>query len=71
MYSIDRIESEFAVLEAEGTAINIPLTDLPEGIQEGDLLRQTADGWVLCREETVSRRNTLAERRRKLLGGKP
>ncbi len=71
MYSVDRIESEFAVLETEGAAVNVPLTDLPDGIHEGDMLEQTADGWVICREETVSRRDALAERRRRLLGGKP
>lgn len=71
MYSVDRIEGGSAVLETEGAAVDVPLTDLPEGVREGDLLEQTADGWVICREETVSRRNALAERRRKLLGGKP
>ena len=69
MFVIDRIEGGFAVLEQDGTLQNIPLTALPEGVREGDMLEQQGDSYVLCPEAAAMRRELLAQRRRKLLGG--
>lgn len=69
MIVIDRIEGSMAVLEENGTLRNVPLQELPEDIGEGDLLERTADGYVRCPEAAALRRELLAKRRRKLLGG--
>ena len=71
MYSIDRIEGGHAVLEKDGKTLDVPLSGLPDGIREGDLLEQTPDGWHLRRDAAERRRHQLAERRRRLLEGKP
>ena len=48
IYTIDRIEGGFAVLEDENGAVrDLPLTSLPEGAGEGDKLEQTEAGWQL------------------------
>lgn len=65
MFSIDRIEGNYAVLEENGATQDVPLSELPEGIREGDLLERKPDGWLLRHSD--SRRNSLAERRRRLL----
>lgn len=55
--SIDRIENGFAVCEGENkTFEKIPLESLPQGVQEGDVLRQDENGFALDREETRRRR---------------
>lgn len=70
MYSIDRIEGDLAILEQNGEVIAVPVPECPEGVREGDLLEQTAQGWELRRDAADERRNALAERRRRLLEGK-
>lgn len=71
MYSIDRIEGNYALLERDGETLNILLSELPEGVQEGDVLDRTAaEGWVIRRDLADERRNALAERRRELLEGR-
>ncbi|MDE5768832.1 MAG: DUF3006 domain-containing protein [Oscillospiraceae bacterium] len=70
-YRTDRFEGEFAILEYDtesGQAfISVLKTMLPEYLKEGDILEFTGTDWKLCRDETESRRQTLAERRRRLL----
>ena len=41
MITIDRIEGGFAVLEIAGTMVDVPLSALPAGAQEGDHLTLT------------------------------
>ena len=69
MYSIDRIEGTYAVLEQEGRTLTVRLSEFPEGVREGDMLELTADGWLLRRDAADERRKSLA-RRRRLLEGK-
>lgn len=40
---IDRIENDIAVCEIESFTIDIPLSALPEGVQEGDVISLSVD----------------------------
>lgn len=70
-YRVDRFEGVFVILEydteSEQAFISVLRNMLPENLTEGDILVYTETGWELCREETDSRRQTLAERRRRML----
>ncbi|MDE6087252.1 MAG: DUF3006 domain-containing protein [Oscillospiraceae bacterium] len=70
-YRMDRFEGEFAILEYDtesGQAfISMLKNMLPEHLTEGAVLEFTGTDWKLYRDETESRRQTLAERRRHLL----
>lgn len=70
-YRTDRFEGAFVILEYDtesGQAfISVLRNMLPENLTEGDILVYTGIGWELCREETDSRRQALAERRRRML----
>ena len=59
--TVDRFEGEIAVLivEPEQTVVNVPRTDLPEGISQGDVVR--LEGMV-DREETERRRLEVQEK---------
>lgn len=59
-YSIDRLEGDLAVLcdEEENTRA-VPLCALPEGVAAGDMLTETADGFVLDEEATAARREQV------------
>lgn len=69
MYSIDRIEGGYAVVEAEEEMLNLPLADLPENVKEGDVLRKTDNGWEIDEAGTQERHEKLLARRRRLTGG--
>ncbi len=69
MYIIDRIESGYAVVETDGGMENIPLTELPAEVREGDVLQKTDAGWQIDAEGTQARREQLIARRRRLLNG--
>ncbi|MEI3515249.1 MAG: DUF3006 family protein [Angelakisella sp.] len=59
MWSIDRIEGDFALCEntVTGETCRIPLSELPQGIGEGALLHRTPAGWQRAEEaERVRRR---------------
>lgn len=71
MYSIDRIEGSYAVLEQDGAVLEIMISELPEGVREGDMLERTSEGWELRHDAADERRRLLAERRRQLLGRQP
>ncbi len=52
---IDRIEHDLAVVEiAEGKTVAIPLTSLPDGVKEGNVIRLMID-----REEEARRKKKL------------
>ena len=60
MWSIDRIEGDFALCEntVTGETCRIPLSELPQGIGEGALLHRTPAGWQRAEEaERVRRRS--------------
>lgn len=67
IYSIDRFEGEYAVLEHDGEYTDFLRDRLPEEAQEGDLLEWYDDQWHILRDETAYRRKMLAERRRRML----
>lgn len=52
MWSIDRIEGDFALCEntVTGETCRIPLSELPQGIGEGALLHRTPAGWQRAEE---------------------
>ncbi len=68
MWIIDRFEPPFAVCENSDTEEqkNIPLTELPEDIHEGDVLRETLSGYQVDGEETRRRRERIAGKMRNL-----
>lgn len=70
-YSVDRIEENFAVCEDEdGKFINIQLSDLPEGVREGDLISLENSVAVILKDETEARRKKLAALRKEILAKK-
>ena len=53
---IDRIEGRFAVAELEnGATESVPLTILPHGVREGDVIRITVD-----KRETETRKDEIS-----------
>lgn len=70
MWSIDRIEGDFALCENTDTEEQraIPLSELPPDTREGDLLRETPEGWERAPQDTAERRRRLAKRLFKLFG---
>ncbi len=69
MIIIDRIEGEYAVVEAEEEMLQICISELPVEAGEGDILVQTENGWTVDAEATQARREALAARRRRMLDG--
>ena len=43
MIVVDRIEGNCAVLEIDGQTMDVPLAELPAGIQEGQILQGDGD----------------------------
>lgn len=63
MLSIDRIEGGFAVcIDEQQQPHLIPLSALPQGVGEGDLLRQTENGYIGDPQETGRRRKSVSDR---------
>lgn len=61
--SVNRIEGNFAICEDERQQQHqIPLTVLPKGVGEGDILHQTENGYLLDAQETLRRRKSVSER---------
>ncbi|MBR0483829.1 MAG: DUF3006 domain-containing protein [Oscillospiraceae bacterium] len=67
IYSIDRFEGEFAVLEHDGLFTDFLREKLPETAHEGDLLEWSDNGWQILHDDTENKRQALAERRRQML----
>jgi len=74
-WTVDRLEGEWAVLEVEpGRAMDIPRSTLPEGLEEGDVLKisvsreRESASWTLERDEaaTKERRSKIEELREEL-----
>lgn len=73
-YRMDRFEGAFAILEYDDPTqesgvnfISVLRSGLPGDLREGVILEFTGTDWKLCRDETDSRRQALAERRRRML----
>lgn len=56
---IDRIENGYAVIENEGIMLDIPISQLPDGVKEGDVL--TFENGIYFRDELAA-----AEHREKI-----
>ncbi len=66
---IDRFEGEFAIVETDDGTLEIPRAELPQTAAEGDVLQNTENGWQVDADSTQARREKLAARRRRMLGG--
>lgn len=73
MWSIDRIEGEYALCEntVTGETRHIPLAELPQGAGEGALLHFTPAGWQRAEQEERTRRRSMAAKVRNLFGKNP
>ena len=69
-YIVDRIEEGFAVCENSETCdiINIPLSELPEGIEEGNCIKLVNDIYIRDLEQEEKRRNDLKDKIKKAWG---
>ena len=68
-YTIDRIENNIAVLfDDDENKSNIPVSELPEDIKEGDILRfdEESEVYVIDKEKTEQVKASIEERFRKL-----
>ncbi len=68
MVIVDRIENGTAVVFFGSERRDIPLCQLPDGVHEGSVLRETGSGLVIDAEAENERRKTLAERTKRLFG---
>ncbi len=60
LFSIDRIESSFAVLVDEnGETVTVNADQLPDGVREGDMVKKTDAGFFAAPEETELRRQQV------------
>ena len=66
MIIIDHLEAGFAAAETEQGVKQIPLALLPDGVREGDVLRETAAGYMKDLKETEKRRAAAAAKLRRL-----
>ncbi len=64
-FVVDRLEEGRFVLVGEDGR-QLPADGLPDGAREGSVLRQSADGWVLCEEETAARRARLEGKKNRI-----
>lgn len=70
-FTIDRIDREMAVCETEeGKQIKLKTSDLPSGAKEGDILRETGNGFAIDEAETLSRKQKMREKLKRLTEGK-
>lgn len=66
MIIVDRIEEGIAVVFFDEEKRNIPVSDLPEGVHEGSVLRETEQGLVPDPEAEVQRRRKISDKMRRL-----
>ena len=70
-YTVDRIEEDIAVLyerDGEEHKTDIPVTELPENIKEGDILRfdEETKTFIIDSEKTEQVKSNIEERFKKL-----
>ena len=62
-YIIDRLEEGLAICETElRKRISVPVSHLPKGIKEGDVLREEEGRFSLDSEETDKRRREMKKK---------
>ncbi|MBD9061124.1 MAG: DUF3006 domain-containing protein [Ruminococcaceae bacterium] len=62
MIIVDRIEEDIAVVYFGDEKVNIPISELPEGIHEGTVLKRTPDGLTPDPEAEEARRRQIADK---------
>lgn len=69
-YSVSRIEGDFAVLECPDRHFEeMPLSKLPAGVSEGNILVKSENGeFLLDFDEELRRKNKLLELQNKIFG---
>ena len=59
-YIIDRLEGDIAVCEtADGGHVDIPKSELPETVREGDVIIKCCGGYSVSEKETDARRRRM------------
>ena len=66
MIIVDRIEEGFAVVYFGDEKRVIPLSDLPEGVREGSVLKHSSEGFVPDPEAEAERRRQISQKMRRL-----
>lgn len=59
---VDRIEGDYAVVENEGIMLDIPLSQLPCDIKEGDVLRHCDGVYIIDNEAAAAAREKISAR---------
>ena len=66
MIVVDRIEEDFAVVYSGNARKDIPLSELPQGVHEGSILREVPGGYELDEAAEQERRRAISEKMRRL-----
>ena len=63
-YAVDRIEGDVAVCECleTGVLLSVEVSELPQGVKEGDVVVKGVDGFAFDEEQTEDRRSRLSSR---------
>lgn len=56
---IDRFEDELAVIETQNDMIWIARKELPAEAGEGDLVKKLAEGWIVDKQASISRKKQI------------
>lgn len=59
---VDRIEGDYAVIENEGIMLDIPLSQLPCDIKEGDVLCHCDGVYIIDNEAAAAAREKISAR---------
>ncbi len=64
LYTLDRFEGNFAILENRNTKkmTDIPISDIPTNAKEGDILRLSNGSYVVDNEETKNVSNRIRQK---------
>ena len=68
-YTVDRVEGDIAVLfDDDDNKSDVPLSELPENIKEGDILRFDEENktYIIDKSKTEKVKSSIDERFRKL-----
>lgn len=71
LYSIDRIDGQWAVIisENDGAALTIPVDTLPAGAEEGSIISEKGGVYALESNRTAEKRHSVYDRIRRLSKG--
>jgi len=56
---VDRIIENIVVLEVKDEMINIEKSKFPREVEEGDVVKQEGDNFIILKEETVKRKKYI------------